>query len=404
MHQKWSQHVVFFTLLIVIVSSTVIIFGHLLQLVIFIQQMLPSFFVFFSVITGIFTYFIYKKHHSSITQELTKIYTKNAQEPSIPIIHIPLLIGTTLLSHLFGASVGREGVAVQIGATFGSFFSHRRRIFKIAMPSALIITTSMATGFAALFGLPLTAALFSIEVSQLYKKVSYTYLIIPFIGSLVAAQFSHRFGLTHLHFQIEIPSFSISVLYALILLIFLLFSTTTLYLITHHTLQPCLKKMLKNPILRIGLCSFFLSFLLFYFQLDVLKGLGTVLISQSFLDQSKISPLFPFLKLFFTLGFLSLGFKGGEVTPLFSIGAMLGAITATLFGLPSAFFAIIGLAAFFSATTKTYIAPLFLAIEITTPLILPFLIPIIIFLFFTTPRAGVYQLNGVTHFKKYRLK
>lgn len=399
MHSNWFRHTIFFTLLIVITSSTVIIFGHALNFIVTLHQLLPPYTILFSFIVGIITYHLYKKHQTVITAELAKLYTPKHQA-QIPMLHIPLIIITTLLSHLFGASVGREGVAVQIGGTYGGFFSRKRKQWDIHVPARVIITTGMATGFGALFGMPLTAALFTIEVSKLYKKTALKWLCLPFIGSLVASQFSLRFGLSHLHFQLPPIVWSQSLFWGLLFLLGLVLVASTLYLFIHHTLSATLKYMLPNHMIRIILGSLFISTILFGFKLDRLHGLGNVLIQQSFVQPDTIPPLLPFLKILFTLSFLALGFKGGEVTPIFSIGAMLGAIVAMTVSLPAPLFAIIGLAAFFSATTKTYIAPLFLALEITSPIVLPFLIPIIIVLYFTTPKIGIYQVANLSEKNK----
>ncbi|MGL4663099.1 MAG: chloride channel protein [Culicoidibacterales bacterium] len=391
MHSNWFRHIIFFTLLIVTISFSVITFGHLLNIVIFLHQLLPSSIILFSCFVGVITYFLYQKHQAKITRELAKLYTPQKQKIAIPIIHIPLIILTTLLSHLFGASVGREGVAVQIGGTFGSFFNRRKKQWDIKVPSSVIITSGMSAGFAALFGMPLTASLFAIEVSKLYKKTTLKWMTIPFITSLVAAQFSMRLGLSHMHFHVNIPNLTPNFLYAFLLLILLLFLATTLYLFLHHSLANYLKEKISSPLIRIISISFSLSLILFIFRLDSLHGLGSTLITQSFTDQQHISFQMPFLKIIFTLGFLAVGFKGGEVTPIFSIGAMLGAIAATCFSIPSPLFAIIGMATFFGATTKTYLAPLLLVLEITTPVAVPFALPLIVILYFTTPKIGIYQ-------------
>lgn len=385
------RHTVFFTLLITLTSSTVICFGHLLQLIVFTHAQLPSFTILFSGFAGLITYTLYQKWQTKISLEIARLYTSDKRGAAIPIIHIPLLIFTTLLSHFFGASVGREGVAVQIGGTFGSFFSHRKKHWQINVPNRVIIATGMATGFAALFGMPLTATLFTIEVTKLYTKIARKWLLLPLIGSLVAAQFSSRFGLAHMHFHVSISPLTPAFFYAFLLLIFLILIAATLYLLLHHTLSSFIKAKVPSPFFRISIGAFFLSCVLYLFQLDQLQGLGTTLITASFTEPTSISFFFPFLKIIFTLGFLALGFKGGEVTPIFSIGAMLGAISANTFHLPTPLFAIVGLAAFFGTTTKTYLTPLLLIAEVTTPLAAPFVIPLIIILHFLTPKIGIYQ-------------
>lgn len=391
MHTNRFRHVIFFTLMILVISLTVITFGHLLNLVITLHNMLPSTIILGSFLVGIVTYYLYRNHQEQINHEVSRLYTPKVKNIDIPIIHVPLIIFTTLLSHLFGVSVGREGVAVQIGGTIGGYFNKKRQIWDIHIPTRPLLTTAMATGFAALFGMPLTAALFSIEISKLYKQTTGKWLALPFIGSFVASQFSFQLGLSHMHFSIPTITLSLPLFLSLTFLFILILIATPLYLIIHHNLASFLKKYISNPLPRIIIGAISLSFLLFIFKLDSLQGLGSTLISQSFKEQNMITPYLPFLKIIFTLGFLALGFKGGEVTPIFSIGAMIGAVSATAFHLPSPLFAMIGLAAFFGATTKTYIAPLLLAAEVTTPLVIPFLIPILIGIYFLTPKTGIYQ-------------
>lgn len=404
MHSTWLRHTIFLTLLIVFTSAAVICFGHLLQLVIFIHSLLPSCIILFSFLAGFASFYLYQRRRTkNIASEIKRLYTADKKGAAIPFLHIPLLVFTTLLSHLFGASVGREGVAVQIGGTFGSFFSRRKKQWNIDIPSRVIITTGMATGFAALFGMPLTAALFAVEISRLYSKMAPKWLFLPLIGSLVATQFSTRFGLVHLHFQIDIPHLTPAFFYAFIFLSFLLIIATTCYLFLHHKLSTFLKKSIPSPFLRIFIGSIVLSLLLFIFHLDHLHGLGSSLITQSVAQPNTIDWFLPFLKILFTLGFLALGFKGGEVTPIFAIGAMLGAIAATTFNLPASFFVILGLAAFFSTTTKTYFAPLLLVAEVTSPFAVPFMIPLVLILTLFTPKTGIYQTLTEPFFTNYKI-
>lgn len=391
MHSTAVRHITFFTLLTVCISLTVIAFGHLLQLILQLHHLLPTYIVLLSFIAGLITYLLYYQHRQQIAKHIARLYNPNYTTVHVPLIHIPLLITTTLLSHLFGASVGREGVAVQIGGTFGGYFSRKKKQWDIRIPSRAIITSSMAIGFAALFGMPLTATFFAIEISKLYKVCHIKWFSLPLIGSFIASQLSVRLNLSHMHFHIQVPPLTPSFLFSLIALLILLTLATTLYLYIHHHLASFLSTYIPSQLVQITLGAFILSLLLFCLQLNALTGLGTNLIQYSFIDQGKITLLLPFLKICFTLSFLAIGFKGGEVTPIFAIGAMLGALSASLFQLPSPLFAIIGLAAFFGATTKTYIAPLFLAVETTSLLALPFLLPVIIILHFTTPKTGIYQ-------------
>lgn len=391
MQSKLFRHVAFFTLLILIISLIVITFGHLLNGVLTMHAFFPRFFILFCFIAGAFTYFLYKQNQEKITHELAKLYSPKLQNINIPIIHVPLIICTTLASHLFGASVGREGVAVQIGGTIGTFFARRKQHFSITTPARVIITTGMATGFAALFGMPLTAAFFAIEITQLYKKMAAKWLVIPFVGSFTASQLSEKLGLTHIHFTLLDIPFSFTTLFALLVLLATLCVSITFYLLLHHHLAPFLKQHVPDGLIRITVGAIILSCLLFFFQLDAIKGLGSTLITQSFILPNSIHFSYPILKILFTISFLAIGFKGGEVTPVFAIGAMIGAIIATAFHLPVPIFAIIGLAAFFAGTTKTYIAPLFLAAEITALSIIPLVIPFLVVIYFVTPKIGIYH-------------
>lgn len=391
MHSKSFRHIAFFTILILTISLIVISFGHLLNGVLTIHAMLPRFFILFTFLAGIFTYFVYKKHQEQITSELAKLYSPKLQNINIPIIHVPLVICTTLASHLFGASVGREGVAVQIGGTVGTFFARRKHHFEITTPARVIITTGMATGFAALFGMPLTAAFFAIEITQLYKKMSAKWLIIPFVGSFTASQLSEKLGISHLHFHLENIPFSFTTLFGLVTLLIILCISIIFYLFLHHNLSPLLKKYISDGLIRITSGALILSLILFLFQLDAIKGLGSTLITQSFTNPSNIHFEYPLLKIIFTISFLAIGFKGGEVTPIFAIGAMIGALVASVFHLPVTVFAIIGLAVFFAGTTKTYIAPLFLAAEVTALPIIPLVIPFLVVIYFATPKIGIYH-------------
>lgn len=280
---------------------------------------------------------------------------------SIPLLLIPLVMLGTWLTHLFGGSAGREGVAVQIGATLSHAIGRK---FNFPENARLMLVIGMAAGFGGLFQTPLSAAFFAIEVIVI-GKMDYEALLPSLASAYTAAFTSHSLGLEKFSVVIKdtVRLSGTNTIISVICLGITFGLVGRLFSLSLSKLKAFMGKKIMNPFIRIAAMAIPLAALLFVIQGSRYSGLGTNLISAGFTGQT-IYGYDWILKLAFTVFTLAIGFQGGEVTPLFSIGTSLGVILGGLFGLPSMLCAALGYAAVFGSATNTLIAPIMIGLEV----------------------------------------
>lgn len=315
----------------------------------------------FLPIAGLLITWLYRHFNELSLKGMTLVFETGQQKrDAIPLALIPLVMICTWITHLFGGSAGREGVAVQIGATLSHYFS---RYFHFPKNGKVLLITGMAAGFGGLFQTPLAALFFAMEV-MVVGEIDYEALFPALIGAFSASYTSHFLGLEK--FSVEITqSMSINNFKSMLLVIIigLLFGLAgRLFSLSLAKLKEIFKKKFENPYKRIGFISIILVLGLMLFQ-GRYSGLGTNLIDLSF-HQGTIQIYDWLLKLVFTIITLAIGFQGGEVTPLFSIGASLGVVLALIFHLPIELCAALGYVAVFASATNTLIAPMMISIEV----------------------------------------
>ena len=315
----------------------------------------------FLPIAGMLITWLYRHFNELSLKGMTLVFETGQQKrDAIPLALIPLVMICTWITHLFGGSAGREGVAVQIGATLSHYFS---KYFHFPKNGKALLITGMSAGFGGLFQTPLAALFFAMEV-MIVGEIDYKALFPAFIGAFSASYTSHFLGLEK--FSVEITqSMSINNFKSMLLVIVigLFFGLAgRLFSLSLAKLKEIFKKKFENPYKRIGFISIILVLGLMLFQ-GRYSGLGTNLIDLSF-HQGTIQIYDWLLKLVFTIITLAIGFQGGEVTPLFSIGASLGIVLALIFHLPIELCAALGYVAVFASATNTLIAPMMISIEV----------------------------------------
>ena len=280
---------------------------------------------------------------------------------AIPLLLIPLVMIGTWLTHLFGGSAGREGVAVQIGATLSHALGR-----KLNFPEngRIMLVIGMAAGFGGLFQTPLSATFFAIEVIVI-GKMDYEALLPALASAYIAAFTSHSLGLEKFSVAIKntINLTGTKTIISVIILGILFGLTGRLFSFSLSKLKVFMGETIMNQYLRIGVMAIPLAALLFIIHGSRYSGLGTNIISAGFAGQTIYSYDW-LLKLLFTIFTLAIGFQGGEVTPLFSIGTSLGVILGGLLGLPPMLCAALGYAAVFGSATNTLIAPIMIGLEV----------------------------------------
>ena len=311
-------------------------------------------------LVGVGIVWCYQKVGGASSKGMTLLFEAgHGVTQDIPLRLIPLVMVSTWLTHLFGGSAGREGVAVQIGGTLAHGIGKR-----LPIPDAgrQLLIAGMAAGFAGLFRTPIAATFFALEVLTA-GALEYAALFPALVASFTASACSGLLGLEKFTVALTDQVAFSAPLVGKLLLFGLLFGLVGgLFAWTLHKLKALFAAHLPNPLLRIFLFGAIVSGFSLLCWGGRYSGLGTNLIAMSF-DSGIFSWDFA-LKFAFTVVTLAAGFQGGEVTPLFSIGASLGVLLGTLFGLPTAFVAALGYAAVFGSASNTLLAPMLIGGEV----------------------------------------
>ena len=277
----------------------------------------------------------------------------------IPLKMAPMVLFGTLITHLFGGSAGREGTAVQMGAAISDQFSH---LFKLkTQDRQILIIIGISAGFGSVFGTPIAGAIFALEVLIL-KKFRYDAILPSLSAALIADYTCTTWNVSHTQYSIPfVPVMSgENILWAVVAgmlfgLAAMLFSHTT------HFCTDIFKKINYAPI-RPLIGGIFIAAIIWITGSYKYIGLGIPTIESAFI--SDLNSYDFLLKLLFTSFTIGAGFKGGEVTPLFFIGAALGNVMVWFVPLPQALLAGMGLAAIFAGASNTPIASTILGIEL----------------------------------------
>lgn len=323
--------------------------------------------LFFLPFIGLLICYLYKKYGKNSSKGMGLVFHSITEKDDLlPKRLIPFVVISTWLTHLFGGSAGREGVAVQIGATASNTifsFIKKHSSIDIIEIKPILISCGIAAGFSGLFGTPIAATLFSIEVLKI-GILEYKALFPVLISSYTAFLMSNYLGIKHFHFIIKnIPEFNVRNTSIIILssLIFGFVGYLFSYLLNKIKTLHFFTKI--NPLKKIFIGSIILALMLFIFHSGRYSGLGTNLIENSFYGKSIYS--YDWIsKILFTVLTLGIGFQGGEVTPLFAIGASLGVVLGRIFDFPIEFLAALGYCCVFASATNTFLASVFIGLEI----------------------------------------
>ncbi|HSN47761.1 MAG TPA: voltage-gated chloride channel family protein [Flavobacterium sp.] len=279
---------------------------------------------------------------------------------TIPLKMAPLVLIGTLITHLVGGSAGREGTAVQMGGAIADQFKELFKLNNADRKTLLIL--GISAGFASIFGTPLAGALFALEVLY-FSKINFKSIVLSFLVAYVAYFTVEFWQVKHTHYNIPVvPTISFINLAWIIIVAILFGLAAMLFSRTTHFWGRLFSKTIPYPPLRPFVGGLILAVAIFASGTTKYIGLGIPVIVDSFSNTSEWSDFL--LKILFTGFTLGAGFKGGEVTPLFFVGATLGSALSLVVPLPIALLAGMGFVAVFSGATHTPIACTVMGMEL----------------------------------------
>ena len=277
---------------------------------------------------------------------------------NVPPLLVPVIFLATMLTHLVGGSAGREGAALQIGGGIGCKAGHILHLGEKDLPLATLC--GMSGVFSALFGTPLTAALFSMEVISV--GVLYYAALVPCItASMMGYLVSRLIGIAPTRFAVEIPHLNPWMMILVVILAIGGAFVSILFVRGLHHTEKAADRFLPNPWIRIVAGSAVLIVLSLLTGGDY-NGAGMEVIERAMAGEA--DALAWIWKILFTAITIGVGFKGGEVVPSFFVGATFGCVIGNLFGMPAGFGAALGLIAVFCGAVNCPLASIMLSIEL----------------------------------------
>lgn len=353
---KW----VFFASLIGVIGGFVgSIFHESIETVTHIRELNPDL-IYALPFGGLLIVLMYRLSGKKGKIDTNRVIEGVSKDEKIPFVMSPLIFISSAITHLFGGSAGREGAALQLG---GSIAYSIAKIFKISKNDVhTVIMTGMSALFAAVFGTPITASIFAIEIITV-GTFHYRALFPCVISAIIAQQIARKAFriLPSVAFKIPYTEISpdvalkvclITAICALISIFFCWFMKKTEYVS---------ERLIKNTYLRVFVGGIIIIFLTLLCGSQKYNGAGVNIIEDAFNGNVKAYTFL--IKILFTAITIAVGFKGGEIVPAFAIGSALGCVLGQFFGIHQLGTAV-GFITLFCSITNCPIASLFLGIEV----------------------------------------
>lgn len=313
---------------------------------------------------------------------------------NIRITTLPTIFISTILSHLVGASAGKEGAALQIGGSIGNWLANALKLDE--RDKKVVIMCGMSGCFGAIFGTPLAASMFGMEVISI--GVAYYAALVPCVfAAFVGAEVSHLLGLHAEAFTIaRIPEFGFGTVGYAIGLGIIGAVVSILFCVVLHKAHELYHHKFENLYVRVIAASLIFIVLTFVFGREYC-GAGFNLVEQAMHGESRYEAFL--LKILFTAVALGGGFKGGEIVPTLAIGATLGSAFGSILGFEASLCAACGMLALFVGATNCPVATLFLGFELFGFEAMPYFAVVVAISFALSGYYGLYSSQKFTYSK-----
>ena len=318
------------------------------------------FWVFFLLpVSGLIIVFLYQKFGQEDGGTNQVLSTIRSQD-DVPFRSAPLIFVSTILTHFAGGSAGREGAAIQLGGSIGNQMG---RLFKLdENDTRTLVMCGMSASFSSIFGTPMAAVIFAIEVNSV-GIMQYAALVPCVFASLVASTVACHFGVFSESFgTVKMVDFGWIPAAKIILLGIMCALLSIAFCLILHAASHFYQKYLKNPYLRIAVAGVLVIALTAILRTSAYSGAGVNIIEEAIAGEC--APDAFFWKIVFTALTLGAGFKGGEIVPSFTIGAAFGCLFGTVFGLSPSLCAAVAMISMFCGVTNSPIASMIIGFEL----------------------------------------
>lgn len=350
-------------------------------------------------IGGLFIVWLYRVTGSEKDKGTNMVISAVREENGISRRIVPLIFVSTIVTHLFGGSAGREGAALQMGGGIGSAIANALHMDKRSVTT--MIMCGMSGAFAALFGTPMAASIFSLEVVSV-GILYYAALVPTVIASLVGAAVAKHWGVHAEHFTIlEIPEFTLTPALKILVFAMLCAGVSKLFCLLLHKSGELFREKIVNPYLRVVVAAGIVIVLTFLVRSTDYMGAGVPIIEQAM--NGEVRPEAFLLKMLFTAIVLSAGFKGGEIIPTLYIGATFGCFMGQVLQFSPSLCAAVGMAALFCGVTNSPITSLLLALEMFGMEAFPYMMLAVAVSYMLSGYDGLYESQKIVY-SKFRKK
>ena len=351
--------------------------------------------IFLLPVSGLVIVGCYRLLHDEKDTGTNLVLSAIHSDEELPLRMAPLIFLSTLITHLFGGSAGREGAALQLGGSIGNGLG---KLFRFDdKDKHIMIMCGMSAAFSALFGTPMAAAVFSMEVVSV--GVMYYAALVPcVISSLVASMVARYFGVAQELFLIDnIPAFRFLPAVKISVLAVLCAGVSILFCIMLHSSDHLYKRFFKNAYIRIFVGGCLVIALTLLVGDQTYNGAGMNMIEQYM--QGQVPPEAFILKMLFTAVTLGAGFKGGEIVPSFFTGAAFGCLFGNILGFSPSLCTAVGMTAVFCGVTNCPITALLISFELFGYDAMPYFLLAIAFSYMLSGYYGLYSSQKIIYSK-----